>query len=353
LVFPVQALLTHPRDSSTPLPPKAFTKLTQLDPEHGEGWANLAALWLQAGAWQQALSASEQAVRHKRDSWEAWENYAAAALRAGALLAAARGCQQVLALSNGRRVPLPLLVGLVEALERADSAAGGSGDSSGGREAAGAAGGAGREANGGGSGGEEDGEAWEAPAELLGLISLSQALPGEVPSSSGGGGGGGGASGGPSAADVDARQRAQARAAAGAVLKAATSAPACGPEVWGLLGRWYGLQGELVSAKEALLKQVRALQGAPFAKERPAFEAMAEASLGMAGAYLRLAASGQGGARDLAAARMHLRGVIRQAEGAFGEAELFGQLRARLAEVEAAEAAAKAAAAPAPAVPAQ
>jgi hypothetical protein len=93
--------------------------------------------------------------------------------------------------------------------------------------------------------------------------------------------------------------------------------------------------------------QVRALQGAPFGKDKSAFEAMAEASLAMAGAYVKLAAAGQGGARDLASARMHLRGVVRQAEDAFEGSELLQQLKEKLREVEAAEAAAKAAPVPA------
>jgi hypothetical protein len=43
----------------------------------------------------------------------------------------------------------------------------------------------------------------------------------------------------------------------GGVLKQAANSPACGAAVWGLLGHWYGLQGQLLSSQEARLKQVR------------------------------------------------------------------------------------------------
>jgi hypothetical protein len=252
----------------------------------------------------------------------------------------------VLQLSDGHRAALPLLVGLVEALERRLVELDGKGEQGAGGAAAGANGGSPQGAGGGGGKGEEEegseGEAMEAPAELLGLLTLTQSLPGHQGAADGGGAGGGG-TGAADAAAADARAFGQAAAAAGAVLKAVANSPSCSADVWGLLGRWYALQGEPLPAKEALLKQVRALQGGQYARERPAFEAMAEASLHMADAYLKLAASGQGGPRDLAAARMHLRGVVRQAEAEFGGEELFGQLRAKLEEVEAQEAVFKAA----------
>jgi len=45
--------------------------------------------------------------------------------------------------------------------------------------------------------------------------------------------------------------------AVGKVLKDAVNLPCCNPELWGLLGRYYSLRGQLEGAKEALLKQVR------------------------------------------------------------------------------------------------
>lgn len=74
---------------------QAFSKVTQQEPEHGEAWNNLAALWLQQGGWREALHAAEQGVRLKRDSWQAWDNCATAAVKAGALSTCVRALGQV------------------------------------------------------------------------------------------------------------------------------------------------------------------------------------------------------------------------------------------------------------------
>jgi len=76
-------------------PPKAFSKVTHQEPQHGEAWANLSALWLQEGGWREALHAAEQAIKHKRDSWQTWDNYALAAAKADAPAACVRGLAEV------------------------------------------------------------------------------------------------------------------------------------------------------------------------------------------------------------------------------------------------------------------
>lgn len=70
---------------------------------------------------------------------------------------------------------------------------------------------------------------------------------------------------------------------------------------------------------------------------------MAEASSQLCRAYLASAAAGQGGTRELAAARMHLKGLVKQCEVAFEERPEYQQLQGLLAEVTAAEDAAVAA----------
>lgn len=75
--------------------PQAFSKVTHLEPEHGEAWANLSALWLQEGAWREALHAAEQAVKLKRDSWQTWDNFALAASKADAPTSCVRGLAEV------------------------------------------------------------------------------------------------------------------------------------------------------------------------------------------------------------------------------------------------------------------
>lgn len=93
--------------------------------------------------------------------------------------------------------------------------------------------------------------------------------------------------------------------------------------------------------------QVRALQSSPFKSDPAAFAAMADASAQLCRAYLTsAAAAGQagGGVRELAAGRMHLRGVLKQCEAAFEGSEDYVRLQALLQEVVEAEEAAVAAA---------
>jgi hypothetical protein len=53
------------------------------------------------------------------------------------------------------------------------------------------------------------------------------------------------------------RTREQLNAGLGSILAAAVNMSCCTPALWGLLVRGFGLQGELESQREALLKQVR------------------------------------------------------------------------------------------------
>lgn len=58
-------------------------------------------------------------MKHKRDSWQTWENYAQVAARVGQWQTAVRALQQVLVLSDGRRLDLAVLTALVEQVEAA------------------------------------------------------------------------------------------------------------------------------------------------------------------------------------------------------------------------------------------
>jgi ferric-dicitrate binding protein FerR (iron transport regulator) len=44
--------------------------VTQQDPEHGEAWNNIAAIWVQLDRNKEAFSALGECVKHKRDSWQ-------------------------------------------------------------------------------------------------------------------------------------------------------------------------------------------------------------------------------------------------------------------------------------------
>jgi hypothetical protein len=64
---------------------------------------------------------------------------------------------------------------------------------------------------------------------------------------------------GGAAAEGQAREYQQLMEGLGRVIKAAVTGPSCGAAAWGALGRWYLLQGEVRSAQEAALKEVRGL----------------------------------------------------------------------------------------------
>eukprot|EP00879_Flechtneria_rotunda_P017593 GHRR01018443.1.p1 GENE.GHRR01018443.1~~GHRR01018443.1.p1 ORF type:complete len:607 (+),score=293.02 GHRR01018443.1:146-1822(+) len=234
------------KDNSNAL--QAYTKVTQLEPENGEAWNNLAALWLQPSGYKEALHAAEQAIKHKRDNWQTWDNYATAAAKAGAMAACVRGLNKVLELTNGQHLSLDTLSSLLSQLEQENQFLTQPDDSAAAVAAA--------EAGSATADDEQSEETMDAPEQLLHLLNVTHKLSAEQQQQDN------------TAQKVSAiaaadtalaaRQRTydQVLSTAGTLLKSAISAPACTHEVWGLLGRWYSLKGELLSSQEAALKQV-------------------------------------------------------------------------------------------------
>ena len=90
-----------------------------------------------------------------------------------------------------------------------------------------------------------------------------------------------------------------------------------------------------VSAKEALLRQIRGLQGSSWQKDLTSFQVYAIASVQFCRLHLEMVANGQGTAQNLASARMHLRTALKQAQETQSEHELYKQMQHLLAEIEA------------------
>ena len=44
--------------------------MTQQDPDHGEAWNNIAAIWVQLDRNKEAFSALGECVKHKRENWQ-------------------------------------------------------------------------------------------------------------------------------------------------------------------------------------------------------------------------------------------------------------------------------------------
>jgi hypothetical protein len=351
---------------------RAFSRVTLLDPQHGEAWANLAALWLRAGRAREALSAAQQAVKHKRESWQAWENYAAAALKAGEPLKAARALREVLSLTQGERLPGQLAEGLVEAVEAAvatrarEEEQGGDGEE---RAAAGAE-------DGGDGDGDDDDDASpvvgqdpvQATEALLSLLRLTHDDP-ETAAAATTTAAAANANGSgttrfddtEASAAVRQRQHAQLLDATSAFLREAALAPACAAATWALVARVKALRGEQGGAREAWVKACRGLAGdGAFRTDAGAFAGLAEASArygaSCARAYRDAAAAVASAAadapalppplasaaRDLAACRMHLRSVMKQCEERFEDQRGFKDMSRALEEVVALEEDAKA-----------
>ncbi|WVZ18413.1 hypothetical protein V8G54_005735 [Vigna mungo] len=110
------------------------------------------------------------------------------------------------------------------------------------------------------------------------------------------------------------------------------SGSGCGPDIWGLYAKWHRINGDLTMCSEALLKQVRSLQGSDVWKDRDRFKKFAKASLELCQVYVEIVSS-TGSIKQLATAEMHLKNVIRQAES-FSDTDEFRDLQACYDEVK-------------------
>ena len=117
-----------------------------------------------------------------------------------------------------------------------------------------------------------------------------------------------------------------------AVLKRCVDSPLASgqsaSQMWSVASRFYSIIGEDDVARECLLKQLRALAGTAWRDDARLFDEFALASLGLAAS-----AKKQSTRRALAAARMHLRGVLKQAAEEYGDSDNFVRLSEALAEV--------------------
>ncbi|KAL6762659.1 hypothetical protein V8C86DRAFT_3173802 [Haematococcus lacustris] len=313
---------------------RAFTRVTQQQPDHGEAWNNLAALWLELDRPREAFSALTECLKHKRDSWQIWENQAQVALQSKQHVAAVQALKQVLDLSSGQRLHLDTVEGLASRSPSSDAQADAcpaAPTEAPWGAAAGAAAGCVAEVS-SAAGTSREGEEGGAPAGAEPAVRGVSRYTADLQA-------------------AEERSRQQMRSGVGALLKEAVNQACCTPRLWGLLGRYYAATGQPEGAKEALLKQVRGLTGTGYKSDEAKFIEMADASAALARAYIQLstrsAGDGKGAAssavavRELAAARMHLRGVLKQCENSFGEHAAWRQLGSLLAEVTALEAASR------------
>ncbi|GAB4823953.1 hypothetical protein N2152v2_010999 [Parachlorella kessleri] len=363
---------------------QACSRCVQLDPDNGEAWNNLAAIHMGAARWAEAFAALGEATRHKRDSWQTWENYADVAVKVGQWQVAVRALRQVLALSQSSRIQLGILKEIISEVERGrgvthsshssqssppgqqDGRAGGDSASTATVEpdslavagtAAAAAEGAGPPAPAAvPAAAEEDALGAEEGGEGLGALAQALASMGDAhgtqdmhsgPGGSKAGGAGAAAAAAPAreaqqaaaaaaAEAVSARERDALERAVGMLMKEVAGSAAGDSPFWERYARYYAATGQPEAARECLLKRVRALQGRGWQQDEQAFQAFAGASLQLCSSYLEVrAAEDRGvGGRELSSARLHLRGVLKQAAERFGEHPLYSDMQQLLARVE-------------------
>ncbi|CAK9329909.1 unnamed protein product [Citrullus colocynthis] len=95
-----------------------FTRAVQLYPENGEAWNNIACLHMIKKRNKEAFIAFKESLKFKRNSWQLWENYSHVALDTGNIGQALEAVQQVIDMTNNKRVDAELLERIMQEVER-------------------------------------------------------------------------------------------------------------------------------------------------------------------------------------------------------------------------------------------
>ena len=83
---------------------RAFVRCTQMDPENGQAWNNVAALNIRKGSHAAAHVALQEATKQLPNSWQTWENLAMVAAKIGRFQQSARALLKVMELTQGATV---------------------------------------------------------------------------------------------------------------------------------------------------------------------------------------------------------------------------------------------------------
>lgn len=234
-----------------------FTRAVQLDPDNGEAWNNIACLHMIKKRSKEAFIAFKEALKFKRNSWQLWENFSQVAMDVGNINQALEATQMVLNMTNSKRVDAELLGKITEEIEKR----------------------AGNSTN--------QSQSPDCDTELGNDSGCTDPQAGSL------------------------RQTEHLVDSLGKILQQIVRSGA-GADTWGLYARWHKMKGDLVMCSEALLKQVRSYQGSDLWKDTDRFKKFALASLDLCRVYMEISSS-TGSQRELLAAEMHLKSIIRQA----------------------------------------
>ena len=265
-----------------------------INPLHPEGWFGLGYAAMQTGDDARALAAFSRVTAQEPENGEAWNNVAALSLKAGSTAAALSALQECV---KHKREAWQVWDNLCTVAARCGGAP----------------------------------QAASAALQLLRLTAGKRA---------------------PDAEALDALVDACAQAApdallprqVGEVLAAAAAGGAGSTQFWAAFGRYRMARGDATGAAECAARRMRAAGDAAWDRDGAAFEAYADACVSLAGAHLAA-----GGARDLAAVRMQLRGALKRAAERFEDADGYARVSAVLQQVCAREEELRAAEAPPPA----
>lgn len=95
----------------------AFSRCTQLDPEQGEAWNNVAALNVRKKKYKEAFVALTEALKQKRRNWQTWSNYVQVAAQLGHWMQVVSATYQLLELTDGQVFPADSIDKLLEILQ--------------------------------------------------------------------------------------------------------------------------------------------------------------------------------------------------------------------------------------------
>uniref|UniRef100_A0A0E0LK49 Uncharacterized protein n=1 Tax=Oryza punctata TaxID=4537 RepID=A0A0E0LK49_ORYPU len=228
----------------------AFTRSVQIDPENGEAWNNIACLHMIRGRSQAAVQAFKEAVKFKRNSWEVWDNYSKVLLDTGSIQQTLEAVKMVLNLSSNKRFNIDLLEKVMAMLE-------------------------------------------EQPTPLSDTQEAES-----VRSTS-------------DDAIQETRKYNQLLDIIGDILQQIVRSGGSNSEIWGLYARWHKTKGNLIACSEAMLKQVRSLQGSGLWHDQTKFTKYAQASLQLCKVYMEISSS-TGSRRELFSAEMHLKSSLKR-----------------------------------------
>ncbi|CAD6220093.1 unnamed protein product [Miscanthus lutarioriparius] len=113
-------------------------------------------------------------------------------------------------------------------------------------------------------------------------------------------------------ANKETRQSNQLLDIIGDILQQIVRSGGSNADIWGLYARWHKTKGNLMACSEALLKQVRSLQGSELWHDQTKFAKYAQASLKLCKVYMEISSS-TGSRRELLTAEMHLKSTLKQA----------------------------------------